>query len=96
MGGDGKNLSVTVNNFENGKIVSTSAMEILDSRGNPTIRVFVKLDDGTIKRAYFAKIIQGERTLWYTDEEFEAKKQKLDSEKAKIKLVDKQGKKLGN
>ena len=55
-----------------------------------------ELDDGTIKRAYFAKMIQGERTLWYTDEEFEAKKQKLDSEKAKIKLVDKQGKKLGN
>ena len=29
-----------------GKIVSTRAMEILDSRGNPTIRVFVELDNG--------------------------------------------------
>lgn len=30
-----------------GKIVSVRAMEILDSRGNPTVRVFVELDDGT-------------------------------------------------
>jgi enolase len=30
----------------NAKIVSISAMEILDSRGNPTVRVFCKLDNG--------------------------------------------------
>jgi len=30
----------------NGKIVSIRALEILDSRGNPTIRVFVALDNG--------------------------------------------------
>ena len=29
------------------KILSVSAMEILDSRGNPTVRVYVGLDDGT-------------------------------------------------
>jgi len=29
-----------------GKIVSVRAMEILDSRGNPTVRVFVELDNG--------------------------------------------------
>ncbi|MHB8202429.1 MAG: phosphopyruvate hydratase [Desulfomonilaceae bacterium] len=34
-----------------GKIVSTRAMEILDSRGNPTIRVFVELDDGIVASA---------------------------------------------
>ncbi len=31
----------------NAKISSIRAMEILDSRGNPTVRVFVELDDGT-------------------------------------------------
>ena len=30
-----------------GKITAVKAMEILDSRGNPTVRVFVVLDDGT-------------------------------------------------
>jgi len=30
-----------------GRIAAIQAMEILDSRGNPTVRVFVKLDDGT-------------------------------------------------
>jgi enolase len=30
----------------NGKIASITAMEILDSRGNPTLRVFVDLNDG--------------------------------------------------
>ena len=30
------------------KIVSVAALEILDSRGNPTVRVHVALDDGTI------------------------------------------------
>ncbi|MFH0957237.1 MAG: phosphopyruvate hydratase [Pseudomonadota bacterium] len=34
-----------------GKIVSVRAMEILDSRGNPTVRVFVELDDGTAASA---------------------------------------------
>ena len=34
-----------------GKIVSTHAMEILDSRGNPTIRVFVELDNGIVSSA---------------------------------------------
>ncbi len=34
-----------------GKIVSTNAMEILDSRGNPTIRVFVELDNGIVSSA---------------------------------------------
>ena len=29
------------------KISSIRAMEILDSRGNPTVRVFIELDDGT-------------------------------------------------
>ena len=29
------------------KISSVSAMEILDSRGNPTVRVYVGLNDGT-------------------------------------------------
>ncbi len=28
------------------KIVSVKAMEILDSRGNPTVRAFVGLDNG--------------------------------------------------
>lgn len=31
----------------NAKITSVKAMEILDSRGNPTVRVFVELSDGT-------------------------------------------------
>ena len=31
----------------NDKITSVQAMEILDSRGNPTVRVFVELSDGT-------------------------------------------------
>lgn len=31
----------------NDKITSVQAMEILDSRGNPTVRVFVELGDGT-------------------------------------------------
>ena len=31
----------------NGRIASVSAMEILDSRGNPTLRVFVELHGGT-------------------------------------------------
>jgi enolase len=35
----------------NGKIVSVRAMEILDSRGNPTIRVFVELDNGVVASA---------------------------------------------
>ena len=35
----------------NAKIASVQAMEILDSRGNPTIRVRVILDDGTEGRA---------------------------------------------
>jgi enolase len=30
------------------KIVSIKAIQILDSRGNPTIRTFIKLDDGSI------------------------------------------------
>ena len=30
-----------------GKITAVRAMEILDSRGNPTVRVFVELSDGT-------------------------------------------------
>jgi len=33
------------------KIKQIHAMEILDSRGNPTIRTFVKLDDGTVASA---------------------------------------------
>ena len=33
------------------KIASVRAMEILDSRGNPTVRVHVALDDGTIAAA---------------------------------------------
>jgi len=39
--------------FENSylEIVSVHAREILDSRGNPTLEVEVKLDDGTIGRA---------------------------------------------
>jgi enolase len=35
----------------NGKIVSVSALEILDSRGNPTVRVRVELDGGIIAAA---------------------------------------------
>ncbi|ASG68332.1 hypothetical protein fh0823_13170 [Francisella halioticida] len=31
----------------NDKITSIQAMEILDSRGNPTVRVYVQLEDGT-------------------------------------------------
>jgi len=31
----------------NGRIAAVSAMEILDSRGNPTLRVFVELRGGT-------------------------------------------------
>jgi enolase len=31
----------------NGRIASLSAMEVLDSRGNPTLRVFVELHGGT-------------------------------------------------
>ena len=34
-----------------GKITAVKAMEILDSRGNPTVRVFVALDDGTTAAA---------------------------------------------
>lgn len=34
-----------------GKIVSVRALEILDSRGNPTIRVFVELDNGVTASA---------------------------------------------
>ncbi|PPQ35304.1 phosphopyruvate hydratase [Rhodopila globiformis] len=33
------------------KIAQVYAMEILDSRGNPTVRVFVGLDDGTLAQA---------------------------------------------
>ena len=29
------------------KIKSISALEILDSRGNPTVRAYVELEDGT-------------------------------------------------
>ena len=29
-----------------GRIAAVHAMEILDSRGNPTVRVFVSLDNG--------------------------------------------------
>jgi hypothetical protein len=35
----------------NGHIVAVDGMEILDSRGNPTIRVRVTLDDGTAASA---------------------------------------------
>lgn len=35
----------------NGKITSVRAMEILDSRGNPTVRVFLTLDTGLIASA---------------------------------------------
>jgi enolase len=35
----------------NGKISAVHAMEILDSRGNPTIRVFVHLDNGIVESA---------------------------------------------
>ena len=35
----------------NDKISSIQAMEILDSRGNPTVRVFVQLEDGTAATA---------------------------------------------
>ena len=31
----------------NSKITSISALEILDSRGNPTLKAYVTLDDGT-------------------------------------------------
>ena len=34
-----------------GKITAVRAMEILDSRGNPTVRVFVELSDGTSSSA---------------------------------------------
>jgi len=34
-----------------GKITAIRAMEILDSRGNPTVRVFVHLDEGTVASA---------------------------------------------
>ena len=34
-----------------GKITAVRAMEILDSRGNPTVRVFVNLNDGTTSSA---------------------------------------------
>jgi len=34
-----------------GKITAVRAMEILDSRGNPTVRVFVELSDGVIASA---------------------------------------------
>jgi enolase len=34
-----------------GKITAVRAMEILDSRGNPTVRVFAELDDGTAAAA---------------------------------------------
>jgi len=34
-----------------GKISAVQAMEILDSRGNPTVRVFVQLDDGVTASA---------------------------------------------
>jgi len=33
------------------KIQKISALEILDSRGNPTVEVNLKLDNGTISRA---------------------------------------------
>ena len=33
------------------KITAVQAMEILDSRGNPTVRVFVELSDGTTSSA---------------------------------------------
>jgi enolase len=35
----------------NPKIVSVRALEILDSRGNPTLKVFVALDNGTVTSA---------------------------------------------
>jgi enolase len=34
-----------------GRISAVRAMEILDSRGNPTVRVFIHLDDGTAAAA---------------------------------------------
>jgi len=34
-----------------GRIAAVRAMEILDSRGNPTVRVFVELDDGSVSAA---------------------------------------------
>ena len=34
-----------------GAIALVDAMEILDSRGNPTVRVYVGLDDGTLAQA---------------------------------------------
>ena len=34
-----------------GKISAVQAMEILDSRGNPTVRVFIQLDDGVTASA---------------------------------------------
>ena len=33
------------------KIKSVKAIEILDSRGNPTVRVFVELDNGVVTSA---------------------------------------------
>lgn len=33
------------------KIQNVNAIEILDSRGNPTVEVNLKLEDGTISRA---------------------------------------------
>ena len=33
------------------EIVDVKALEILDSRGNPTVEVEVTLDDGTVGRA---------------------------------------------
>jgi enolase len=33
------------------KIASVRALEILDSRGNPTLRAFVTLDDGSVASA---------------------------------------------
>ena len=35
----------------NDKISSVKAMEILDSRGNPTVRVFVQLENGVTATA---------------------------------------------
>ncbi|BDD11983.1 enolase (plasmid) [Fulvitalea axinellae] len=37
--------------MKNSKISSVSALEILDSRGNPTIKVYVRLEDGTLGTA---------------------------------------------
>ncbi len=55
-----------------------------------------ELEDGTIKRAYFNYTKQGTTTLWYTEAEVQEKKEAIKASQNKVKILDKDGRKIGN